>query len=232
MPILENYFFHNTIQLYVGAFGSIFDEISIKRGSKEIKVPIAYTNKKRYVIRDEQNPDPNKVRIKSQLPRMSYTLTGFYRDNSRVLNRMTTLIQPGNRNAIGGLNSQRNRVPYNFQFRLNIKTKNIVDLLQIVEQICVYFNPSIVINVLDNPDLDMENSLPVNLMTNDGIGDLSEGSFETEEIIETSLDFELEGYLYMPTSKAKFIKQVNVNYYDMVNNTLLDSDTFTEADLP
>lgn len=231
--ILENFFFHNTIQTYVGVFGSVFDEIKIKRSaSKFIKVPIAYSIKKRYDVRNEQNPDPNKARVKNQLPRMSFTMTGMQKDSTRILNRMNNIVQPGDRKLPEGLATQRERVPYNFQFRLDIKTKNIVDMLQIMEQIIVYFNPSIVVTVIDNPDLDLNTAIPIRLLNTSGFADLFEGAFEDEEIIESSLDFELEGYLYMPTTQQKVIKKVTVNYFEMTNNEFLEKQVFTEADLP
>lgn len=235
MPILENFFYHNTIETYVGAFGSVFDEIKIQRppvGNKPgklIKIPIAYAVKRRYVVRDEQNPDPNKVRVKNQLPRMSFAIVSMQKDPTRMLNRMDQMLTVGNRQ--NGLSTQRGRVPYNFQIRLDIKTKTIGDMLQILEQILVYFNPSIVVNLVDNPDLEMETAIPIKLQSNTGIADLFEGSFEDDEAIEASLDFELEGYLYLPTGEAKVIKKVTVNYHDMKSKQLIDQQVFTEADL-
>lgn len=230
-PILETYFFHDTIQLYVGIFGSVFDEIKIKRGNKLVKVPIAYSMKKRYDVRNEQNPDPNAARVKMSLPRMGFALTGIQRDQTRVLNRLQTMITPGNRTTANSLSTQRERVPYIFQFRLDIKTKNLIDMLQIQEQILPYFNPSINVDVIDNPDLEMNSSIPIKLLSSSGIGDIFEGSFEGEEIIESTLEFELEGYLYMPTNNSKIIKKVTVNYFDMNTNTKLDQQVFTEEDL-
>lgn len=230
-PVLENYFFHNTIQLYVGVFGSIFDEIKIKHGTKSIKVPIAYSVKKRYDVRNEQNPDPNAARVKMQLPRLGFTLTGMQKDMTRMTNRLNMMLGPGDRTVVDSLASQRERVPYNFQFRLDIKTKNLVDMLQIQEQILPYFNPSLTVNVTDNPDLSMDTAIIVRLLGNSGLGELFEGSFENEEVIESSLEFELEGYLYMPTSQAKVIKKVTVNYFDLYTGEKLDQQVLTEEDL-
>lgn len=232
MAILEQHFYHETIQLYCGIFGSVFDEIQVKRkNNKLIKVPIAYAVKQKYDVRNTQNEDPNKARIKMQLPRMSFSLVNFRRDNNRVTNRMQRLIQNVDRKAAESVNVQYNRVPYNFDFRLNIKTKTIEDMLQIIEQILVYFNPSIVVNVTDNPDLNFTSKIPINLLSNDAFGDLFEGSFEDEQIIETSLDFGLEGHLYMPTNTGKVIKYVDINYFDLSTKEFLESERYTEADL-
>lgn len=228
--ILEDFFGHKTILLYCNVFGSVFDEIKIERDNgKLIKVPIAYAVKNPYDVRNEQNPDPNKARYKNQLPRMSFSIVGYQRDPSRMVNRYSNLVGNGNR-ASGTVRVQKQRVPYNFQFRLNIKTKNLIDMLQIIEQIMVYFNPSIVVNVEDAPDLGLETAIPIQLQANDTLGDLFEGSFENERIIETSLDFNLEGYLYMPTSNAKVIKKVTVNYFDLDSKGLIETDVFTEKD--
>lgn len=224
MAILKEPFYHNTISLLTGVFGSVFDEIKIvRRNGKEILVPIAYQVKRHYVARDTQDPNPDLARKKIILPRLSFKLNGLQKDPSRQLSRYQSLSQVGadrlNDETIG---KQFNRVAYNFQYQLAVKTKTIDDMLQILEQILVYFNPSIRVTVLDNPDLDSNSAITIRLL-DESIEEIFEGSFENEEVLESTLNFELEGWLYMPTTQSKVIKKVTINYLDLDTGDFLDS---------
>lgn len=229
MPlVLEDHFYHKTISLLTGVFGSVFDEIKVVRSNGQtIKVPIAYETKQKYSVRNTQNPDPNEVRKKIILPRMGFKLNSLQRDTTRTTNKMNVLMQANvDRTQVDSVKSQLNRVPYLFGYQLNVKAKTVDDLFQIVEQILVYFNPTLRVNVLDNPDLNGESSITITLL-DAGLEDMFEGSFDGEQVLETTLNFSLEGWLYMPTSQAKIIKTVNINYYDMGLGTLLGTDTET-----
>jgi hypothetical protein len=223
MAVLENHFYHKTIATLTGVFGSIFDEIKIKRSDgKIILVPIAYAIKQRYEVRNSQNEDPSAARYKMQLPRLSFKLVGLRKDNERALNRNNMLVEQGvDRSTVNSLSSQYNRVPYVFSYQLNAKTKTMDDMLQIIEQIVVYFNPTLRVIVEDNPDLNQNSAITVR-MTDAGIEDITEGMFESEQAIEATMNFELEGWLYMPTNTAKIIKKVTVNYLDDFTGEVLE----------
>lgn len=225
MAVLENHFYHKTISLLTGVFGSIFDEIKIKRkDGSSILVPIAYSVKRKYNVRNDQNADPNAVRYKMQLPRMGFKLTGLQRESLRTNNKLYPLVENLDRTQVTQLKSQLNRVPFTFGYSLSIKTKTIDDMLQIIEQILVYFNPTLRVTVKDNPDLDYSSTITVKLLDT-GLEDISEGSFDGEESLESTLQFELEGWLYMPTRTSKVITKSIVNLFDLGSNELLETVT-------
>lgn len=225
MPVLEQPFYHKTITLYTAVFGSVFDEIKISRtDGTTIKVPIAYGVKQKYDVRNTQNPEPTKSRVKMMLPRMSFKLVGLQRDPTRQLSKFHTLTQQGvDRRAVEGLRAQLNRTPYTFQYQLSVKTKHLDDMLQVVEQVMVYFKPSLQVTVIDNPDLNMDSAITIR-MVSAGLEDMFEGSFEGEQSLETNFEFELDGYLYMPSSQSKIIKKINLNYFDLDSRELIDTD--------
>jgi len=225
MAVLENHFYHKTISLLTGVFGSIFDEIKIvRKDGSSILVPIAYSVKRKYNVRNDQNADPNAVRYKMQLPRMGFKLTGLQRESLRTNNKLYPLVENLDRTQVTQLKSQLNRVPFTFGYSLSIKTKTIDDMLQIIEQILVYFNPTLRVIVKDNPDLDYSSAITVKLLDT-GLDDISEGSFDGEELLESTLQFELEGWLYMPTQTAKIITKSIVNLFDLGSNELLETAT-------
>lgn len=224
MKLFNPFQYHKTITLLSGVFGAVFNEITLERddGTK-ILVPIAYATKQKYDVRNEQNPEPNKLKYKTQLPRMSFKLNSWRRDTERSLSRFQMLVEQGvDRTQVQGLSSQRNRVPFIFGYELNVKAKNIQDMLQIVEQVLVMFNPSLNVKVKDNPDLNEESAINIKLLDSQ-MQDIFEGSFEDEQVLETTFNFELEGWLYMPTADSKIITKVIVNVFDLSTNQLLET---------
>lgn len=226
---LDTHFFHDTIKLYTGVFGTVFNDLKIKRDSKLIKVPIAYSLKQKYDARNTENPDPNFLRKKTTLPRMGYRLTQIARDTTRMTNKMFKLVDGTvDRATTNSIKMQYNRVPYVFNYELNIKTKNLEDMNQILEQILPFFNPALNVLVDDNKDIKEDTSINIKLL-DAGLDNMFEGSFEDEQIVESVLQFSLEGYLYMPTQEAKIIKAININYRQLGlqqtdPNSILETD--------
>lgn len=228
MAILENHFYHSVIRKYNLIFGALFDNIKIKKGNQITKVPIANELKTKQMVRRDVD-DPNAVMIQSQLPRMSYMMTGFERDPARQTNRLQALTikdlsDPNNPSA----KHQYNRVPFKFNFDLNIKTKYYDDMLQIIEQIVVWFSDNIEITVVDNPDLDAETTLSISLQSTTPENDF-EGIMDQGSSFETVLSFVVDGWLYKPTSAAGLINHITINYYDIDTSAQFDVDSIPEA---
>lgn len=231
MAILENHFYHKTISLYTAIFGNCFTDIKVVRSDgKEIKVPISYAAKQKYNVRNEENEDPDLVRFMKRTPRMSFRLTSWQRDSVRVKNKMHQLTNIHSVGLDGTHKVQYNRVPYIFTFSLDITTKYLDDMLQIFEQLAVSFNPSIQVVVKDNPSLDDQSAITIT-MNDSAMEDSFEGIYETGREITCTLNFTLEGYLYMPTRDGNIIKTVYINYYDLTQpDILLDSEVYDEND--
>lgn len=219
--VMEPFKYHKTIRLLSGVFGAVFNEMTIVRDDGEtILVPISYATKQKYDVRNTQHKDG--LKYKTILPRLSFKLTSWRRDPNRVLNKNNQLIQQNvDRTKLSELPSQRNRVPFTFGYELNVKTKNIDDMMQIVEQILVMFNPSLNVTVMDNPDLNKESAINIKLIDSQ-MQDMFEGAFEDEQVIETTFNFELDGWLYMPTASVKLITKVIVNVFDFDTEELLE----------
>lgn len=223
MSNLKEYFYHGNIKRVVGVFGTLFDSVSIMRGAKQIKVPIEYQNKRRYVVRNDQNQDPAASRVKNVLPRMGFRLTEMAPDPSR---RTSPHLKLTNQYIEGAASRsyQYNRVPYNFSFSLDIKTKSTDDMLQLIEQIVTTFDTPISVRVEDNPDLETVSEYKVSISAN-GVPDINEGTFESEEVIEIEMQFVVEGWLYKRTSIDAVILMSTIRTFDMTSNELLTEDT-------
>lgn len=224
MAILEEHFYHGTIRMYLAAFGSLFNEIKIlKKSTNElIKVPIRLQMKDRQMER--RDVDPDAARYQTILPRMSYTLTGFNRDQSRMKSKHDFIhvkLADDQGNPIS--KRQLNRVPFQFNIDLSIKTKYTDEMLQIIEQIGVWFTDNIELTIRDNPDLNQDSVISISLQSFSPENSY-EGIFDDGNQIETTLSFVLDGYLYKPTSNSGLITKVTVNYYDLDSEILLEQD--------
>jgi hypothetical protein len=209
---LDRHFYNGSIRRYVALFGSIFEEIYIKRksddGTREdtVKVPIRYGPGNMYlkVPQDEGREVTKHSRI---LPAMGFKLDNMFKDVSRKTNPMNRINQAGfDENGKRGV--QFNRIPYNFIFELLIRTKNSDDMLQIVEQIVPAFDGNLSATIQDVNSVSIEQDIIITLQ------EISmEDNFEDEmqgRIIEYKITFELKGFLYKNTNSVYVVKEVDI----------------------
>ena len=89
------HFYHKQIRNTVIAFGTIFNNINIKRTDSSgnplqtIRVPLSYAPKEKFIARLDQNVDltGNDSSVAITLPRMSFDITGYSYDATRKLNK-------------------------------------------------------------------------------------------------------------------------------------------------
>ena len=87
----NNHFYHETIRRTVIAFGSVFNDIHIRRKNADgsvaqsLKVPLGYGPKQKFLARLYENPNLTNVQ-QLTLPRMGFEITGFNYDGQRKVN--------------------------------------------------------------------------------------------------------------------------------------------------
>jgi len=85
------YFYNKNIRNIVILFGTVFNDISIKRTDasdvvkEEIKVPIAYGPAEKFLVRLREATDITKGKVGLTLPRMSFEFTSINYDPARKL---------------------------------------------------------------------------------------------------------------------------------------------------
>ena len=214
--MLGTYFYNETIRKTVIAFGTLFNNIKIKRFAadgkaiNQIKVPVAYGPMQRFLARIEQqaNFDDN---VAISLPRISFELTSYAYDPSRKSSPITKFTGKGT-------DKTKHKkiflpVPYEIGFRLSFATKQQDDSLQILEQILPHFQPSfnVTVNMLEG--VEEKRDIPFTL-ANVSFVDEYEGDFSTRRFIQYDLDFVAKTYFYteVPTDESGIIKKVQVDY--------------------
>jgi hypothetical protein len=213
------YFYNETIRKTVIAFGTLFNDITIKHTNDStdavistIKVPIAYGPMQKFLARIEQQPNFNK-NVAITLPRLSFEIISYQYDPTRKIAPITKFcIVP---------NSSKNKikkvfmpVPYNIGFRLSFAAKLQDDALQILEQILPFFQPSynVTLNMIEGHD--EKRDIPFTL-SDISFKDEYEDDFNTRRAIVYDLDFTAKTYFYneIPTDETGgIIKKVQIDY--------------------
>jgi len=213
--MLGTYSYHEIFRKTVVAFGTLFNNIELRRSTEVMKVPLAYGPKQKFLARLDQTPDPTNKRVQITLPRISFEINGISYDSTRK-------VSPTQKIRVAK-DTDENRnvfmpVPYNLSFELAIISKNQEDGLQILEQILPNFQPHYNLPIKLLPDMNETKDVPVILNSVD-YEDTYEGDFATRRAIIYTLQFTVKTYLYGPVTDSKVIKKAITDIYTDVNTT-------------
>ena len=215
-----DHFYHKQIRNTVIAFGTIFNNINIKRldssGNplQNIKVPLSYSPKEKFIARLDQQQDltGDDSSVAITLPRMAFDITGYSYDGSRKLNKNQRIGKVTTNADTSKLNTQYMPVPYDVAFELNAFTANSDDGLQIIEQILPYFQPDYTVTMILDRTMDTKRDIPFILESVD-YEDSYQGTLTSLRRIIYSLKFTAKIYLYGPISQSAVIKKVSADLY-------------------
>lgn len=214
------YFYHEIIRKTVIAFGTLFNKIQIRKTDDSgnvvsvIEVPLAYGPTQKFLARLEQSPDLNKP-FQMNLPRMSFEISGINYDSRRK----TTVTQTFLSHNISDKSDIRKAympVPYDIDFELSIMTKQNDDMLQVIEQILPYFQPSYNLTVDLIESIGEKRDIPIILNSPINMKDDYEGDFSTRRALIYTLRFTAKTYLFGPVSTdnatSDIIKKVSIGF--------------------
>ena len=213
--MLGTYSYHEIFRRTVVAFGTLFNNIELRRTNEVMKVPLAYGPKQKFLARLDQNPDPTNKRVQITLPRISFEINGIQYDPTRKVSPTQKI------KVAKDVDENKNvymPVPYNLSFELAIISKNQEDGMQILEQILPFFQPHYNLSVKLIPEIDDTRDVPV-VLTNVDYEDSYEGDFASRRAIIYTLQFTVKTYLYGPVTDAKVIKKVVTDMYTKVDTT-------------
>jgi len=221
------YFYNEILRRTIISFGTLFNAITIKQTNASddivntVRVPLAYGPTQKFLARLEQSPDLSKS-VAMSLPRMSFEFTGLTYDGSR---KVSTTQQYTVKDPDNGEESKKifMPVPYNMQFELSIMSKLNDDVLQIVEQILPYFQPSYNLTVELVESIQEKRDIPI-VLENITMQDDYDGDFTTRRVLLYTLRFTAKTYLFGPATSATkdIIKRSTVSYLtgtDLTNAT-------------
>tara|TARA_Y100000994_G_scaffold119204_1_gene98003 strand:+ start:402 stop:1244 length:843 start_codon:yes stop_codon:yes gene_type:complete len=217
--MLGQYYYHEIIRKTVISFGTLFNDIHVRhqdstgKDISNIKVPISYGPKQKFLARLEQQPDLNKA-VAITLPRMSFEMNNIQYDSSR---------KAGITQTFKAIDDQKVKkvfmpVPYNLGFELNILTKLQDDSLQILEQILPFFQPGFTLTIDLVDQIGEKRDVPM-VLDSISFQDDYEGNYETRRALIYTLNFTAKTYMFGPIADSTdgLIRKVQVDYYSDTN---------------
>ena len=220
--MLGNYFYHEIIRKTVIAFGTLFNDIHVRHDDQagnalsEIKVPVAYGPRQKFLARITQQAELNKA-TQITLPRMSFEITSIQYDSSRKSGITQTFKAP-NKDNDDKLTKVFMPVPYNIGFDLNILVKLQDDGLQILEQILPFFQPAFTLSIDLVKSIGEKRDVPM-VLNNISQQDDYEGDFSTRRALIYTLSFTAKSFMFGHISNTPegLIRKVQLDYYSDSN---------------
>ena len=213
--MLGQTYYHETIRKYVAVFGTLFNDINIRRTNsagvvtEQIKVPIAYEAKDKMLLRVRRGSKSDQS-LQISLPRMGFDLNAIIYDPTRKLNTLGQTYAANNATNSTTLLKQYNPVPYNFDFTLSAMVDNSEDGAQIFEQIVPFFTPEFTVSVNLVPSMNIKPDITI-ILNDVSIEDSYEGDLVVRREIIWTLNFTLKGYIYPDVKSGSVTKSVIVN---------------------
>ena len=221
------YYYHQIFRKSIIAFGSLFNNIIVKRKKPGVdrptskdaiesyKVPIQYGPYQKYLALIEAEPNPQRTATQISLPRISFEIKGLNYDGSRKLvpTQFAKTVPPGGKDEDGRpvQYSQYLPVPYNLDIELSIMSKNQDDGLQILEQILPNFHPvlNVSIEIIDATHEERDIAVVLNGIgyTDDYVGD-----YTKRRTLIWTLNFTVKTYLFGPVDAARDIRKIVLDY--------------------
>lgn len=215
------YYYHSIFRKSIIAFGSLFNNLLIKRTATDgekletVKVPVKYGPTQKYLAMIAAEPTPQRNSVQMTLPHMSFEIKGIEYDASRK-QTPTQFIKSRPTAGSGEENkpvqfSQYVPVPYNLNVELAVIAKNQNDGLQIIEQILPSFHPSLNVSIEVVEETNEERDIAVVLNSINYV-DEYEGDFAQRRLLLWTLNFTVKTYLFGPLDLQKDIRTVKVDY--------------------
>lgn len=230
------HFYHSKTKKAVALFGRLFNNIYVVRQNSagavisQLRVPLAYAPKQKYLERIRENPDlVNDTQVAIKLPRMSFEIVSLTYDAQRQLAKVGNFTTNSSTGEVNKRQKFFNPVPYSINFQLNAYAKSQDDALQIVEQILPTFNPQYALTIkpfaAEYPDFKEDVQIIIQGVS---FSDDFEGAMEQRRTIIYSLDFEMKISYHGPIANTSIIRDARAKIFD-INAGLRDSDIGLET---
>lgn len=225
---MDEFFYYNTLKTYITAFGNVFNNIKVKHGNENIRlVPIRYASKEKFVEFLMDQAGQTAPYYEQTVPVIAYEMTEVAYDASR---RVNTLQEKFFTNESGIVQKVMAPNPFNLTFQLSIFTRYGDEMLQIVEQILPYFQPSFNITIKECPELGiLERDVPI-ILTGIASENVYVGTKDERRHIEWTLTFEVRAWLYPNGSAADGKSHGVINRVIIDFGTAVTAQTFTGFD--
>lgn len=211
MSLYQEYFYHKTIFKSVATFGTLFNDITIKRSDKsgkviqDIKVPLTYSPRGKFLAKIQETSNEDRKKTSINLPVIGFEISSFTYDSIRKQNSLNKRFHT---TESGTVKRSYSPVPYNITYSVSVYVENFDDGLQIVEQIIPFFDPHLNIpSKLVYDDLNIVDDVSVSL-DSISLDETYEGPFTERRMIMWNLLFTMKTNIFKPVVESNVIKSV------------------------
>ena len=223
-----NLFYFASIRKTCAAVGTLFSNIQIQRfptpggvgtPTKTIQIPFSFAPSMKWLDQREELVQPapaiietqnKKIQVRKTLPRMSLELMDLQYDAGRKLQTMNYVSRTNSN--VSQVFRQLVPVPFDYMFDLNIRTKEMDDSFQILEQILPNFTPDFNLTIMDIPELNIKRDVQL-IFSGMEKEDNYESALDTDRQITWTLHFVAKGHLYPAINNSGIIKTVIEKIY-------------------
>lgn len=215
-----DYSFHNIIANKLTAFGSHFENIFVKDYDEDsnilnnIKVPLAYSNKDKFlqsVERRGDNPNNFEDNIKITVPRLGFEIVDLKYNFKQKLNRLHKFVEIDYKKEENEY--VYSYVPYKAFINLYVLTNKNDHDFQIIEQILprftTFISHTMIYQLSNNLILEFDES--INLINPDRYYEEQE-NFDNDSRILTTFRFESDIKFFRKINTLKPITTINFNF--------------------
>lgn len=216
MSLYQEHFYHKTIFKSVATFGTLFNDITVKRTDKsgvvvqDIKVPLTYSPRGKFLSKIYETADNVGKKTAINLPVIGFEISGFAYDPTRKQNSLNKRFHTKENDIV---NRSYSPVPYSINFSVSIYVENFDDGLQIVEQILPFFDPYLNIpSKLVYDDLNIVDDVSV-CLDSVALEEEYQGEFTARRVIQWNLIFTMKTNIFKPVVESGLIRSVESNLY-------------------
>lgn len=229
----QKHFYHEHIRKAIISFGTMFNNIIIRRKNNEgdivqsLVVPLSYAPKQKILARvaEVDNLEEGRAKYEVTLPRIGFEITSLNYDASRKLVPIQTVKAINESND--SLRFAYVSTPYNMGINMSVFAKNQDDGLQILEQILPYFNPDFNVTINELPELGVKRDLQF-VLESVSYDDQYMGNFDQRMSVVWDLNFSVKINFYGYVDNASVIKKtIQTIYNDVEGDTIGFRNTVT-----
>lgn len=229
--MLGNHFYNQHVRKLVSVFGSIFNDIRVRKYGannevlEENRVPLAYGPKNKFLARIQEQASLTDVKVAMKLPRMSFEISSLTYDVNSKLNKQNKRIINNTEDA-NKRDVKYTFAPYTVGMTLSIMAKNQDEGLQIVEQILPYFQPDYTVTIIEDEDMGIKSDIPI-VLTGVTLAEDYEGDMMTRRAIIYTLEFNTRIRFYGPKQSKSIIRTTVANINNPDTDNLIERQTIT-----
>ena len=235
------FFYDGQIRRYITQIVRLMSNFNYQDGDGALRtIPVMYGDITRQVANIMRDNSENKI---MSAPRMGVYVTNLELDRNRLadasyVSKVHLRERAYDKDNNEYLNTQGKNytverlmpTPYTLSVAVDLWTTNTEQKLQILEQIIPFFQPDYTVSIKPIDGwTDFKQDVPI-VLNSVAINDDYESDFLTRRVLTYTLGFTMKMTFYSSKGTQNVIKEIDIDYSDLDNKTLILADQNTQVD--